>query len=71
MSKTDAKTANPKLNRDWHLANRMPPKATAGQRLAWHLEHARVCGCRFLSEEALLKLRNAAEKEIQRGKSKG
>ena len=35
-----------KLNAEWHLAHRMPPKATLEQRLAWHLEHAQHCGCR-------------------------
>jgi hypothetical protein len=24
----------------------MPPKATLDQRIAWHIEHARHCGCR-------------------------
>jgi hypothetical protein len=30
----------------WHGANRMPKNATMEQRLAWHTEHAKVCGCR-------------------------
>ena len=34
------------LNRDWHAANRMPPKATRDQRAAWHYEHSRESGCR-------------------------
>jgi hypothetical protein len=34
------------INRAWHDANRMPKNATKEQRLAWHLEHAKVCGCR-------------------------
>jgi hypothetical protein len=24
----------------------MPPQATFAQRVAWHREHARACGCR-------------------------
>ena len=35
-----------KLNREWHLAHKMPPKATLDQRLEWHLEHAKNCQCR-------------------------
>ena len=35
-----------KLNAGWHLAHRMPPKATLEQRLEWHVEHAKHCGCR-------------------------
>jgi hypothetical protein len=35
-----------KLNREWHMANRMPERATLEQRIAWHLEHAGNCPCR-------------------------
>ena len=35
-----------KLNREWHLAHKMPARATLEQRLEWHLEHARHCSCR-------------------------
>lgn len=34
------------MNRDWHLAHPMPPRATEAQRIAWHLEHAAHCRCR-------------------------
>jgi hypothetical protein len=34
------------LNAEWHRAHPMPPKATFEQRVAWHREHARHCGCR-------------------------
>lgn len=34
------------LNADWHRAHPMPAKATFEQRLAWHREHVRACGCR-------------------------
>lgn len=35
-----------KLNREWHLAHRMPARATLEQKMQWHLEHARNCQCR-------------------------
>jgi hypothetical protein len=35
-----------KLNAEWHQENRMPPKATLAQRVEWHLEHHKHCGCR-------------------------
>ncbi len=41
----------PKLNKEWHLKNRMPEKATLEQRIAWHLEHAKNCGCRDIPEK--------------------
>jgi hypothetical protein len=34
------------LNAAWHKAHRMPKNPTREVRLAWHLEHARMCGCR-------------------------
>ena len=30
----------------WHLANKMPNKPTLEQRVTWHKEHQRICGCR-------------------------
>ena len=34
------------LNRTWHQNNRMPAKATLQQRIEWHKEHQKHCGCR-------------------------
>lgn len=38
------------INRPWHAANRLGRNATLDQRIAWHLEHARECGCRDMPE---------------------
>jgi len=35
-----------KINRSWHQAHRMPKNPTERQRIDWHVEHARNCGCR-------------------------
>jgi len=40
-----------KMNKNWHLKNRMPEKATLDQRIAWHLEHAKNCSCREIPEK--------------------
>lgn len=40
-----------KLNKEWHLKNKMPEKATLEQRIAWHLEHVKYCGCRDIPEK--------------------
>lgn len=40
-----------KTNKEWHLANRMPPNATLSQRVTWHIEHARHCACREMPEK--------------------
>lgn len=37
---------NRKINKDWHSKNRMPAKAKPAQKLQWHVNHARECGCR-------------------------
>ncbi len=34
------------INKEWHLSHPMPKNATIEQRIAWHLEHFRYCGCR-------------------------
>lgn len=33
------------INAIWHKAHRMPLGATLDQRVAWHVDHARNCGC--------------------------
>jgi len=34
------------INREWHLANRMPERPTRKDRARWHAAHAEACGCR-------------------------
>lgn len=45
------KANNPKpgLNEAWHKANRMPANPSTDERIAWHLEHVKHCGCRKIS----------------------
>jgi hypothetical protein len=40
-----------KLNREWHSSHRMPKNATLDQRIEWHLEHKKNCGCRGIPEK--------------------
>lgn len=40
-----------KLNKEWHLVNRMPKNPTIEQQLHWHIEHAKNCGCREMPEK--------------------
>jgi len=35
-----------KINAEWHLAHRMPKNPTLDERMQWHIEHAKNCGCR-------------------------
>ena len=41
------------LNADWHKKNRMPKGAKLAQRMKWHLEHAKECGCRSIPRTVL------------------
>jgi hypothetical protein len=38
-----------KLNKEWHLSHPMPENPTFEQRVKWHLEHHKQCGCRKIS----------------------
>jgi hypothetical protein len=35
-----------KINAEWHRTHRMPKNPSLDERIAWHLEHAKNCGCR-------------------------
>jgi hypothetical protein len=39
------------INKEWHLSHPMPKHATIEQRMKWHLEHAKHCGCRDIPEK--------------------
>jgi hypothetical protein len=49
-----------KLNKEWHMAHQMPKNATIEERIAWHLEHSKNCGCRPIPDKlkAGIKKRN-------------
>ena len=40
-----------KLNREWHLKNKMPKNPTKEQQLKWHLEHEKNCSCHPMPEK--------------------
>ena len=40
-----------KLNKEWHLAHRMPKNATIEERIAWHIEHSKNCNCRPIPDK--------------------
>jgi hypothetical protein len=37
------------INARWHKAHPMPPRATLDERIAWHIAHAKACGCRTIT----------------------
>ncbi|RPH96231.1 hypothetical protein EHM69_02000 [candidate division KSB1 bacterium] len=46
-----------RLNKEWHLANPMPKKATLEQRIAWHAEHVQNCACREMPPSIAAEIR--------------
>jgi hypothetical protein len=48
------------LNASWHEKHRLARGASPKQRLAWHLAHAKACGCRPPSAAFLEKLEKSA-----------
>ncbi len=49
----------PKLNRDWHHRHVMREAATVDERVKWHLEHAKNCGCRPVPATVLKEMTKA------------
>ena len=39
-----------KLNREWHLAHKLPRNASLEERLNWHMLHAENCRCREMPD---------------------
>jgi hypothetical protein len=42
-----------KLNKEWHLKNKMPKNARFAERVKWHLAHSKNCSCRPIPEKLL------------------
>lgn len=38
------------INAVWHRAHRMPKNPTPAQRVDWHVDHAKHCGCRAMPD---------------------
>jgi hypothetical protein len=45
------------MNREWHLAHVLGSNAPMDRRVEWHLEHARVCGCRAVPATVLAEMK--------------
>ncbi|MEN9328103.1 MAG: hypothetical protein RI947_911 [Candidatus Parcubacteria bacterium] len=39
------------INAEWHNVHKMPKNPTNEQRFSWHLEHAKHCACRKMSDK--------------------
>ncbi len=48
---------NRKINEEWHLQNKMPKNPTLEQRIKWHLEHVKNCGCRKIEGKLAVEMK--------------
>jgi hypothetical protein len=55
------------LNRTWHEKHRLGRDASLDTRVAWHREHARVCGCRKMPQSIAAEIRRRAAKSKPAG----
>ena len=39
------------INKEWHLANKMPKNASFEQKVEWHKAHLKHCACRSAPPE--------------------
>jgi hypothetical protein len=46
-----------KINKEWHLQNKMPKNPTFEQRVKWHLEHQKNCTCRPVPEKLVKEMK--------------
>jgi hypothetical protein len=50
------------INAEWHKRNVMPKNPTLEERIAWHLEHSKVCACRPIPPSLLQIINQRKEK---------
>ena len=63
------KLRNMKLNKEWHLQNRMPKNAAFEQRVKWHVEHQKNCLCRPIPIKLLEEMKRKGIKPGQKIKT--
>jgi hypothetical protein len=51
-----------KMNKEWHLAHKMPKNPTLEQRIKWHTAHAKNCACRPIPDKIKAEIRNLQKK---------
>ena len=47
-----------KINKEWHLKNKMPKNPTHEERMKWHIEHAKHCTCREMPDSIRKEIEN-------------
>jgi len=52
------------INAKWHKKNPMPKRASLNQKIQWHVDHARECGCRPIPPKLQEKLKERKPKLV-------
>ena len=47
-----------KINKEWHMKNKMPKNPTHEERMKWHIEHAKHCTCREIPDSIRKEIEN-------------
>jgi hypothetical protein len=45
-----------RMNKAWHLLNKLPLGSSVEQRISWHIAHQKHCGCRPIPTSLLDKI---------------
>ncbi|MEK7595027.1 MAG: NUDIX hydrolase [Patescibacteria group bacterium] len=53
-----------KTNKEWHKENPLPKRPKEAQRIQWHVNHARECGCREIPPKIKIKMAERKPKVI-------
>jgi len=59
------------INKEWHLANKMPKNPTLEQRMAWHIEHVAHCPCRPMPDKLKAEIAKSKLKSKSNAKKRG
>ncbi|MHB8143992.1 MAG: hypothetical protein ACYDGX_10175 [Thermoleophilia bacterium] len=60
-----------KINKEWHLANKMPKNPTREERMLWHREHLKHCGCHPLTPKLQKELDDFLKGQMKEGEING
>lgn len=52
-----------KINKEWHLKNRMVKNPTHEERMKWHIEHLKFCSCRLPTPKLKKEMEEFLKKE--------
>ncbi len=53
-----------KLNGEWHKQHPMPKNPTMQERVKWHIDHAKECGCRPIPKGVQVEIDKNKQDEV-------